>query len=383
MAVYDLRSKFDETKIHARTGCRFHSSYWPAKLRRLQAHEPENVQKTSRWLSFAEYLTLHFFGETTMSVSMASGTGLLNQRTSEWDAELIAALGVSVASFPEIAEREQSFSSLTPAYASRWPQLERARMFPAVGDGAANSIGSGCHSTEKVALMIGTSGAMRVCFAGEVPERLPPELWCYRANRDRILVGGALSDGGGLFNWIKESQLPAEDFRTIELELGLLAPDAHGLTVLPFWAGERSTGWNPDARGSIFGLTSQTLPIEILRAAMEAIAYRFALIARALEPFAPGATLVASGNALRSSPTWVQILADVLGRRILVSELSEASLRGAALLALEATGKIQTIESSELSSEPVETVFEPNMRNHGLYQEGLERQQRIYKKLFT
>ena len=382
-AVYELRSEFAETKTHARTGCRFHSSYWTAKLRRLRNEEPEIFAATSRWLSFAEYLSLHFFGETAMSVSMASGTGLLDQRTCQWDEELLRALGISTASLPEIAGPQQSFRSLTSSYAVRWPQLNEARLFPAVGDGAANSIGSGCHSTEKVALMIGTSGAMRVCFAGEPPAQLPPELWCYRANRDRVLVGGALSDGGGLFQWLKETLLPTEAGATIESELELPGPDAHGLTVLPFWAGERSTGWNPAAHSAILGLSLQTLPIEILRAAMEAIAYRFALIARALEPFAAGATLVASGNALRSSPTWVQILADVLGRPLLVSELPEASMRGAALLALEAAGKIQSIEKI---SAPVatagETVFEPNLKHHELYQVGLARQQRSYQKLF-
>ena len=383
-AVYELRSEFDEAETHARTGCRFHPSYWPAKLRRLRNEELEIFQVTTRWLSFAEYLTLHLFGDTATSVSMASGTGLLNQRTCEWDEEVIAALGVAPGSLPEIASRRQGFHSLTQAYARRWPQLSEVRWFPAVGDGAANSIGSGCHSKEKIALMIGTSGALRVCFAGEPPERLPPELWCYRASRERILIGGALSDGGGLYTLVKESLLPTEDFATIESELELLSPDAHGLTVLPFWAGERRTGWNPDARGGILGLTLKTRRIEILRAAMEAIAYRFALIANALEPFAPRATVIASGNALRMSPTWVQIIADVLGRGVVVSETSEASMRGAALLALEATGKIQSIEKSSIAiSEPVETVFEPNMKHHALYQDGLERQQRIYQKLFT
>jgi len=383
-AVYQLRSEFDEKKIQARTGCRFHSSYWPAKLRRLQTEEPERFRATSQWLSFADYLAFQFFGETAIGVSMASGTGLFNQHTCEWDEELIAALGLSLDSLPEIASSQQTFNRLGNTYASRWPQLSEARLFPAVGDGAANSIGSGCHSTERLALMIGTSGAMRVCFVGAPPESLPPELWCYRASRDRILVGGALSDGGGVFDWLKDSLLPAESFATVESELELLSPDAHGLTVLPFWAGERSTGWNPSAHGAILGLSLQTLPNEILRAAMEAIAYRFALIAAALEPFAPGATLVASGNALRSSATWVQILADVLGRRVLVPERQEASIRGAALLALEATGKIQTIEKSSVpSSESVETVCEPNMQHHALYQKGLDRQQRIYQRLFT
>ncbi|HEV7472662.1 MAG TPA: FGGY-family carbohydrate kinase, partial [Pyrinomonadaceae bacterium] len=152
------------------------------------------------------------------------------------------------------------------------------------------------------------------------------------------------------------------------------------LTILPFWAGERSTGWNPDARGTIFGLSLQTRPVEILRAAMEAIAYRFALIASALEPFAPGARLIASGHALRSSPTWVQILADVLGRQVAVSELSEASMRGAALLALEAAGKIRSIEEFSV---PVEMVFEPNASHHEVYRKAIDRQQQLYEKTFT
>lgn len=377
-AAYRLRTEFDEAKFHTRTGCRFHPSYWPAKLLRLRDEEPETFRATRRWLSFAEYLALHFFGEIAISISMASGTGLLNQHTCDWEPELLEALGISIESLPEIATANRTFQTLTHDYAARWPQLSEARLFPAIGDGAANNIGAGCCSTENVALMIGTSGAMRVLYGGEPPAQLPMELWCYRANRDRILIGGALSDGGGLYNWIKESFVFDNDSESLANELERMKPDSHGLTILPFWAGERSTGWTPDARGAILGLAFETRPIEILRAAMEAVAYRFALIARALEPMAPQAAIVASGHALRSSPVWVQIIADVLGRQVMVAGLSEASTRGAALLALEAAGKIQSIEEFFV---PVEKVFEPDMSRHERYQDGLKRQQQMYERV--
>lgn len=383
-AALQLRSKLDESRIHARTGCRLHPSYWPAKLLRLRNEEPESFRATTSWLSFAEYLALHLFGESAVSVSMASATGLMDQRTCEWDQELLVALDVSVESLPEIASSDRTFQGLTTDYAERWPQLSEARMFPAIGDGAANNIGAGCTSKEKMSLMIGTSGAMRVLFAGEPLTSVPRELWCYRADRTRVIVGGALSDGGGLYQWLMETLVPNYDPESIENELGRMEPDAHGLTILPFWAGERSVGWNTDAHGAILGLSLQTRPIEILRAAMEAVAYRFALIARALEPLAPRATIVASGNAVGSSPTWAQILADVLGRRVMVSEAAEASTRGAALLALEAAGKIQSIE--ELSTAPesiAAAIFEPVMSRHALYQAGLERQQRMYECVIT
>jgi len=379
-AVVELRSKLNEQQVHTRTGCRLHPSYWPSKILRLRNEEPEVFRRTTNWLSFAEYLALDLFGEAAVSVSMASGTGLLNQHTCEWDREMLAALDVSIDSLPEIATPGRVFHRLTPEYAERWLQLSEARMFPAIGDGAANSIGAGCTSRGKVALMIGTSGAMRMVYAGEPPASIPPELWCYRVDRNRVIVGGALSDGGGLIQWFRESLLPNTNAELIEMELARLEPDAHGLTVLPFWAGERSTGWNADARGAISGLRSQTRPIEILCAAMEAIAYRFALIARALNPLAPDATIMAAGNALRSSAVWQQILADVLGSSLTLCRDAEASLRGAALLALEAAGKIQSIDEITL---PVAAVIHPDKSRHAIYQAGLERQQRMYEALIN
>src|SRR5262249_43309575 len=75
-----LRENFDECETHARTGCRFHPSYWPAKLQWLKHEHPEKFLKTRWWLGLAEYLCLRLFGEVETSVSMASATGLFNQR---------------------------------------------------------------------------------------------------------------------------------------------------------------------------------------------------------------------------------------------------------------------------------------------------------------
>jgi len=369
-----LRENFDERETHARTGCRFHPSYWPAKLQWLEHEHHEKFLETRCWLGFAEYLCLRLFGDVATSVSMASATGLFNQCDCDWDWEFVRQLGVSTDTLPEI--RPQLNTRLTESFASRWPALAQARLVTIVGDGAANNIGAGCSTKERVALMVGTSGAMRVAFAGEPPVELAPALWSYRIDQQRTVVGGALSDGGGLLQWMAESLKLDRD--ALQTEVAALEPDAHGLTVLPFWSGERSTGWSSDARGGILGLRQKTTAVEIVRATLEAIAYRFALIARALDQVAPNATIVASGNALRSSPVWLQIIADVLGRPLLFGGSAEASIRGAALLALEAVGKIGTIEEDSIA---IEQVFEPDLTRHARYQQGLARQEELYDRL--
>ncbi len=57
-AADQLRATLNEERFHQRTGCRFHPSYWPAKLLRLKIEEGERWERTTRWLSFAEYLAL-------------------------------------------------------------------------------------------------------------------------------------------------------------------------------------------------------------------------------------------------------------------------------------------------------------------------------------
>lgn len=373
----DLRRDFDESDIHARTGCRFHPSYWPAKLRWLRHEQHDSFRNTRCWLGFAEYLCLRLFGENSSSISMASATGIFNQRNCDWDWDFVEQIGISPDTLPEIKTRFEV--RLSDEFAQRWPALAEARLVTVVGDGAANNIGAGCSTKDKIALMVGTSGAMRVVYAGDPPETLASGLWSYRASQWRVAVGGALSDGGGLVQWLNESLNFDGDRDALQREIAALEPDSHGLTVLPFWSGERSTGWLAEASGGIFGLRQQTTPVEIARAVLESIAYRFALIARALDQIAPEATIAASGNALRSSPAWLQIIADVLGRPLLLGGTAEASSRGAALLALEAVGKIGNIEEDLFA---VDQVFEPDLTRHARYSQGLARQEDLYEKLF-
>ena len=105
----------------------------------------------------------------------------------------------------------------------------------------------------------------------------------------------------------------------------------------------------------------------------------YALLAKALDRVAPKTKIVASGNALLSSPAWAQMIADVLGRRIELSASNEVSSRGAALLALEAAGKIDSVETIDFELAPI--AYEPDMTRHLRYAEAIERQQKLYEKL--
>lgn len=376
----ELRKKLKETSVHNRTGARFHSSFWPAKLLWIADAYPKIFAKTDKWLSFSDLVALKLFGAPATSVSMASGTGIFDIRKTTWDAPLLKFLKITPENLPEIVKTDSDTFSLADEFARRWPRLKDAKWFTAIGDGAANNIGAGCIQKSKAALMIGTSGAMRVAYRGDVPEKIPPGLWCYRIDRKRVIMGGALSDGGGLYQWLKENLRLKEDDDKTEAEVGRREPDSHGLTFLPFLAGERSTGYHERATGAILGLRSSTDTIDIVQAALEAVAYRFAEIFDQLNGVRHVREIIASGGALRQSPVWTQIIADVLGRNMSLPNTHEASSRGAVLLALEAIGKIKNIEKLPT---PKGREFKFDKSRKAVYKKARERDEKFYNDLIT
>jgi gluconokinase len=251
----------------------------------------------------------------------------------------------------------------------------------AVGDGACSNLGAGCSTPDNIALMIGTSGAERVVSSPSSAFQVPWGTWCYRVDERRTVLGGALNDGGSLFDWLRTTlRLPS--LQAAEADVAALEPDRHGLTVLPFWGGERSPGWADDARGAIVGLRLHTTQVDILRACMEAVALRFGELDRALLEAMPHAGgLVGTGGALLHSPAWMQMVADVLGRPVSASAEAEASSRGAALLALETLGLLERPLDSLQPA--VRRRFEPIATHTERYRAAAERQRHLYDALVS
>src|SRR5262249_24295602 len=148
-----------------------------------------------------------------------------------------------------------------------------------------------------------------------------------------LLLGGSLSNGGSVYAWLTE-RLDLPPRARVEEALQAMEAHTHGLTMLPFLAGERSPGWRASAPAAIVGLSLAPRPIGILRGGLETVAYRFALIHERLRDACPGlAEVVGTGGALLASPAWMQIMADTLGVDLTPSAEPEGSSRGAALLA--------------------------------------------------
>jgi gluconokinase len=313
---------------------------------------------------------------------MASGTGLLDVHSLTWDAEMLDVCGIAPDCLSPLVDLGPP-GALSKEYCKRWPALATATWFPALGDGACANVGSGAIGPPRIALTVGTSAAVRVILPRPPGDNwdIPPGLWAYRLDRGRAVLGGALSNGGNLLRWVWETTHTGPEHPASTAAAALPA-DSTGLTFLPFLAGERSPSWYDDATGVIAGLTLSTLPEHLIRAAMEAVAYRLVDVYDSLAPLAaPEHQIVVSGGAILSNPAWMQIIADSLGHTLTaLPPDDESSARGAALMAAVGAGILPDLGAAPDITAGA-TVYTPDAANHDRYRRGRERQTRLEQTL--
>jgi gluconokinase len=330
--VVQLRRELDEMEVQQRTGCRLHTSYLTPRLRWLRDTAPDTFAAARQWMSLGEYVYLQLLGVTAAGTSTAAWTGMLDRRTGRWDPELLAACGVPVERLSEIRDPDQPIRDVDQQVGRKWPALAGAVWFPVVADGFSSNVGAGARTNQlwrrqsPPAAQCGFSS--RKCRTTSLPDS-----GCYRVDGSRALLGGAVNDVGRAIDWLTSTvQISPE---AADLDGLLLAqPEQRTPLVLPYFTGERSTGWAADAQAVVAGVSAATTGPMLFRGTMESVAISYARIAEQLREVAGDARqIVASGRVTQDLPAWLQVLADVLGAPVAPVTMKRVTLRGTALIA--------------------------------------------------
>jgi len=316
-----LRENLDERAVHAETGCMLRSSFWPAKLRWMQRTDRARFRKVRFWMSPAEWVQWRITGRSRCAYGMATGTGLFDPSKLAWSERMLEACDFSAERMLPVGDEPESWRGVP------W--------FPAIGDGAASNLGSGASAAGRGAINVGTSAALRIVREGE-EAKAPFGLFAYRVDARRYLVGGAVSNAGNLHAWCLRELKLGHDAAAIEKQLAARPAPQHGLTVLPFWTAERAPTWDEDAQGVITGLRQSTTALDLLQAITEGFYFRLGTIAEMIAGEKQPQWIV-SGGILKSKSA-LRRLANVMGRPLYANPEPEASLRGAAVFALEKLG---------------------------------------------
>jgi gluconokinase len=357
------RLRAEHPDLHDRTGTPIHSMAPLPKLVWFAENEPETFAAARRWVGVKELVVARLTGTYALDHSTASGTGLLNLETLDWDRGALAAAGIGsdrLAALVPATERLELRADVAAALG-----LDRdVPLVVGAGDGPSANLGVGAVAPGIAACSIGTSGALRLTTQRPAVDRAR-HLFCYALTPGRWIVGGAISNGGVVLQWAGAALAP-DLGEHAEAQLIALAedvpPGSDGLLMLPYLLGERAPLWSGSAPAAYVGLARHHGRGHLVRSALEGVCQQLRLVLDAIRDAGNEVTEVRATGGFARSALWRQMLADVLDAPIGFAASEEGSARGAAILGLQTLGLADRIDAAE----PTELV-EPNPRAAAVY----------------
>jgi gluconokinase len=343
-----------------------------AKLAWFAAEVPATFAAVHRWADLKSLVVGWLTGSPSTELSSASGWGLVDLTTQTWDEAALDLAGVDAERLPSIASPTE-MRPIAPDIALLVGLRDGTPVVLGAGDGPLGNVGAGALAPGVVGLSLGTSGALRM-VVDHVPTAGDGSLFRYSLTERSWVVGGAVSNGGGVTTWVASALAPdwsehavgTPARRTTDaprradeaaLELAASArPGSDGLVMIPYLLPERAPTWDAELTGAYLGLRRLHTRADLARAAVEGVCLGMRAVLDRLDALHPVHEVRATGGAL-ASPLWRDVLAASLGVPMVVTSAAEGSALGAAALALVALGEATTLP------EAVGRLSDPEVRS--------------------
>ncbi len=383
LEAQELRKSGLGERLYHNTGTPIHPMSPLVKITWMKNHDRERFDKTSKFLSIKGYIIQQLTGEYFIDYSLASATGLLNIKTIQWEPEALEYAGITVKKLPDLVPIFYSPGKLRKEYQKSLGLSASTKLLLGSSDGCMATLGAGVWSEGKGTITIEDSGAVRV-VGKEVLRDKNQRFFNYLLTENCYISGGPTNNGGVAFEWFAKQfgdfKIPYEiDYTMEELvhEATKVAVGSDGLIFLPYLLGERAPIWNPNARGSYFGINIKHERQHFIRATIEGILYEIYSIGKTLEEHRSIKSLSVNGS-FASIPFCAQMIADIFNKPVSVS--SDTTSRGSFLMSATDMGKYQSLEEASNSVVLTDT-YQPHEYHHKTYQKYFDIFERVTAKL--
>ncbi|MEC1179675.1 gluconokinase [Metasolibacillus meyeri] len=348
-----IKNELNGHEVYLRTGTPIHPMSPLCKIAWLTHEHPAIAKKAKKYIGIKEYIFKKLFDKYVVDHSLASAMGLMNLQKLEWDEEALQIAGISKKQLSTLVSTTQCFQGCNEQLAHQMGIDPQTPFIIGAGDGMLSNLGVNAIGKGEVAVTIGTSGAIRTVIDKPQTDN-KGRIFCYALTENHWVIGGPVNNGGMVLRWIRDEfasseietakRLGIDPYEVLTKIAERIRPGADGLLFHPYLAGERAPLWNPDVRGSFFGLTMAHKKEHMIRAALEGVIYNLYTVYLALRECMDGpVTRIQATGGFARSETWRQMMADIFESEVTVPESHESSCLGACILGLYATKRVDSL----------------------------------------
>lgn len=371
-----LQADLDEQALYRITGNTLGRNYSLPKLLWIQNRQPDLYRATDMFLLWGGLVAYLLGASPVVDYSLANRTLLFDVDRGRWSQEILDLAGLDVAKLPATVPSGTAIGTVSPAVASELGLPRGVTVVAGAHDQCANAVGCGVVEDGQAVYGMGTF----TCITPVFSQRRAPHLMLERGlNTEHHAVPGKYvsfiyNPGGSLVKWFRDTFAAAEGTGG-DVYAALLAEMPHGpsgIVVLPHFAPTGPPAFISDSTGLIAGVRLETSRGEILKGILEGITFYLKECVDLLPPTGIEITdyRVAGGGS--RSDLWVQLSADILGRRFVRPAITEAGALGAALIAGVGCGLYPSFETAVETMVRLEREFEPDLDRHSDYRDWYE-----------
>ncbi len=362
-------------KFYEITGTPVHPMSPLCKLIWLKETEPEIFNEAHKFLSIKEYVLFRLTGELVIDHSTASATGIFDLEKLDWSDDVLKYMELGREKLSRPMPVTHSLF-LQKSQATHLSLNENVPLIIGASDGCLAQWGSDALGEDDITITVGTSGAVRIASPSRRVDS-QGKVFNYILNDQKFICGGATNCGSALLTWFRNSMdaNASEDIHEFAKQSSEAPPGCEGLLTIPFLLGERAPVYDPDASGIFWGVKMHHTKVHFQRSLLEGICFEIKWILEMVEAvFGKRNNVIVSGGITRS-PVWLQLLCDVLGRKIIARTGIDASAAGASKLGFEA------LNIGHKSPKANATAYTPNMITNALYEKHFFTFKEIYNRL--
>jgi len=376
--VEELRAAVDPDEFFARTGGTPNQQNIEPRWRWLAKHEPEVVEKTAYLCGSYDYITHLLTGVWSLERNWAVESGLYDIRQHEWIAPWLDRAGIRAGTLPPVRRPSDIVGQVTEEAARATSLPAGAPVVAGSADHVAAALAAGLAERGDTLLKFGGGGDILYCADDPTPDRR-----FYFDEHDvpgLYLINGCMAASGSLVKWFAAELAGGAPLSELDREAAGVPAGAGGIVALPYALGEKTPIFDPLARAVFAGVMLHHTRAHLYRAVLEAVCYGFQhhldLLAEAGRPIR---RVLATDGGSRSD-LWMQIAADITGRRVEVVAGEAGSALGAAFVAGIGVGLFERWGEVTRFAE-VRRAFEPDPANATTYRAGYSAYRELYARL--
>ncbi|MDR1971468.1 MAG: xylulose kinase [Treponema sp.] len=373
--IEETKEKIDGPWFFRETGNRVNQQHIFPKLLWLKRHKTA-VFRSMRYITgsygYAGYLLT---GKLYTEQNWALESGMYSLRDRHWIPEILRIAEIGEEMLPPLISYDRCVGTLSAAAAGKSGLRQGIPVYAGTADHIASGFAVGARKSGDLVFKLGGAADILLSSAEALTDpRLFIDYGC--GGEAPFVINGCTASSGSILKWAKEEfRLP--DFTDMDKRAETLPPGSGGLTVLPYFLGEKTPIFDTGVRGLIFGLSLSHGVVHIYRAILEAIAYSLNHHVEVFKEMGPPIKRVFITNGGSKSTLWRQIIADVTGFDLKYTSGNQGSSAGAALLA----GIAADVMDRELRMNDKEIPVVHDSLRHEQYQKGYTRYRELYEKL--